>query len=63
MVSDNERVSGDGAAFVVGLLQRQSDCNKIIKNNRGRARVMNWPLMVMLFFQKNKKVNYNMAQK
>lgn len=24
-----------GAAFVVGLLQRQSDCNKIIKNNKG----------------------------
>lgn len=62
-----ERVSGDEAAFVVGLLQRQSDCNKIIKNNKGRAKVMNWPLMVMLFFQKNKnknkKVNYNMAQK
>lgn len=31
----NERVSGDGAAFVVGLWQRQIDCNKIIKNNKG----------------------------
>lgn len=58
MVSDNERVSGDGAAFVVGLLQRQSDCNKIIKNNKGEpARVTNLAtnVLVMLFFQKKKK--------